>query len=522
MVSKTGTKKSMSRLRLILGDQLNINHSWFRQPERSKSADVIYVLMEVRTETDYVVHHAQKIVGIFAAMRGFAQALQNAGLRVHYIHLNDSDNQQDFIENLRQLIIRFGITHIERQQADEYRLESILLTAPGVLGIPMKVVDSEHFLADRTAITKQFSVKVPRMEFFYRQLRKQYNILLDENRQPTGGQWNYDQENRKNWKGTPALPEWYKISSDLTELWAEIQACRIKTMGEVQANNFPWPITRAQAKAWLAHFISHALPHFGKFQDAMNTESPMLFHAGLSFALNIKLLHPLEVIRAALEEYSAGRASIATTEGFIRQILGWREFVRGIYWAHMPGYSSLNILAHNRSLPRWYWDGETKMNCLHHAISQSLKGAYAHHIQRLMVTGNFALLAGCAPDAVDAWYLGIYIDAFEWVEMPNTRGMSQYADGGVMGSKPYAGSASYINKMSNYCKNCRYDHRLRHGEKSCPFNSLYWHFHARHKNLLSRNSRIGVTYLSWQKMGKDEQEKTLTQAEIYLNNLDNL
>lgn len=512
----------MSRLRLILGDQLNINHSWFREPERSNSRDVLYVLMEVRSETDYVVHHAQKVLGIFAAMRGFAKALEKAGLKVHYIRLSDVDNQQDFIGNLHQLISRFGITHIERQQADEFRLESLLLKAPELLGVDIQVVDSEHFLANRTTISQQFSVKVPRMEFFYRDLRKQYQILVDEKNQPLGGQWNYDQENRKRWNGEPHLPEWLKLSANLRELWNEIQSCNVKTLGNAQADNFPWPITRSQAKAWLAHFIANALPNFGDFQDAMSTASAKLFHAGISFALNIKLLHPSEVIQAALNEFNAGRVSIATTEGFIRQILGWREFVRAVYWARMPNYAQLNVLQHERPLPRWYWDGNTKMNCLHHAVSQSLDSAYAHHIQRLMVTGNFALLAGCAPDEVDAWYLGIYIDAFEWVEMPNTRGMSQYADGGILGSKPYAGSASYMNKMSDYCKNCHYQHKLRYGEKACPFNSLYWHFHARHAERLSKNPRIGMTYRLWEKMSAQERDKTLEQAELYLANIDEL
>ena len=512
----------MTRLRLILGDQLNINHSWFREPEGSASGDVVYVLMEVRSETDYVVHHAQKVLGIFAAMRGFSSALEAAGFKVHYIRLSDADNQQDFIGNLRQLINRFGVTRIERQQADEFRLESLLLTASKKLGVPISVVDSEHFLANRTDIVQQFAIKVPRMEFFYRELRKRYAILLDEKNQPLGGQWNYDQENRKRWNGKPALPEQYKLSTNLTELWNEIQSCKVKTMGQAHADDFTWPITRSQAKALLAHFMVNALPHFGEFQDAMSTGSSRLFHAGISFALNIKLLHPLEVIRAALNEFSADRVSIATVEGFVRQILGWREFVRGVYWARMPNYSHMNVLQHDRPLPRYYWDGDTKMNCMHHAISQSLDSAYAHHIQRLMVTGNFALLTGCAPDEVDAWYLGIYIDAFEWVEMPNTRGMSQYADGGVMGSKPYAGSASYINKMSDYCKNCHYNHKVRHGEKSCPFNSLYWHFHARHAERLSTNPRIGMTYRLWQKMSANEREQTLAQAELYLTNLDDV
>ena len=511
----------MRTLRLILGDQLNIRHSWFSEAERTR-ADVLYVLMELRSETDYAWHHAQKVLGIFAAMRGFAQALQNAGCRVHYIKIGDADNQQDFISNLMQLIETQQITQLERQPADEYRLETQFLAAESRLGMPINVVDSEHFLVDRAVISAQFAQKIPRMEFFYRALRKQYQILLDADGQPLGGQWNFDQDNRKRWTGQPAAPAWPNYATDLSPLWDEIVAAGVKTIGQPQAKYFPWPITRTQAKHALTTFIQNALPNFGAYQDAMSTASPTLFHAGLSFALNLKLLHPLEVIHAALAEFAAGRVSLPTVEGFVRQILGWREFVRGVYWARMPAYGQLNELDHQRRLPRWYWDGQTKMNCLKHAIDQSLALGYAHHIQRLMVTGNFALLAGIAPDDVDAWYLGIYVDAFEWVEMPNTRGMSQYADGGLLGSKPYAGSASYINKMSDYCKGCHYQPKQRHGDGACPLNSLYWHFHHRHSERLEKNPRLGMTYQTWKKMPEDEKSATLAQAEWYLQQLDQL
>ena len=312
------------------------------------------------------------------------------------------------------------------------------------------------------------------------------------------------------------------LAADLTDVWQDICAGGVKTLGDPNAQAFAWPINRSQAKAWLAHFCQQSLPNFGDFQDAMSTSSGTLFHAGISFALNIKLLHPLEVLQAALAEFDAGRVSLTTIEGFVRQILGWREFVRAIYWARMPAYGQTNYFQHHRALPRWFWDGDTKMQCVQAAVSQSLTTAYAHHIQRLMVTGNFALLAGCAPDEVDAWYLGIYIDAFEWVEMPNARGMSQFADGGVLGSKPYVSSASYINKMSDYCKNCHYSAQLRHGEGACPFNSLYWHFHARHAPLLNKNPRLAITYAQWQKMASEEQQLTLAQAEHYLANIDQL
>lgn len=511
----------MKCLRLILGDQLNIKHSWFSKNQRA-NPDIIYVLMEVRSETDYVVHHGQKVLGIFAAMRAFAQALKDAGLNVCYFRINDPANLQSFVFNLRYLVRTFGIGEIQRQQADEYRLEQLLLSLPEELNVPVTVVDSEHFLADRQLISQRFERKVPRMEFFYRQMRRQYNILLDENGGPLGGKWNYDPANRKRWKGQPPAPPWYSLSTDLSPLWQEITSSGIKTLGDAQAAQFPWPITRSQAKAWLEYFCQHALPHFGDYQDAMSMGSGTLFHAGISFALNIKLLHPMEVITAALTQFQDGRVSLTTIEGFVRQILGWREFVRAVYWARMPAYAQENYFAHERKLPRWFWDGQTKMLCVHKAIDQSFSSAYAHHIQRLMVTGNFALLAGCAPDEVDQWYLGIYIDAFEWVEMPNTRGMSQYADGGVLGSKPYVSSATYLNKMSDYCQHCVYKANLRHGDNACPFNSLYWHFHHRHARLLNKNPRLAMTYVQWQKMPVEQQQLVLAQAEHYLADIDKL
>ncbi|MEJ2795708.1 cryptochrome/photolyase family protein [Iodobacter sp. LRB] len=509
----------MSTLRLILGDQLNIRHSWFSESELART-DLTYVLMELRSETDYAWHHAQKVLGIFAAMRGFAQALQKAGCRVRYIKIGDQDNQQNFIDNLHALIKAGQISQLERQQADEYRLESAFQSTD--FGIPVTVVDSEHFLQDRASISQQFAQKVPRMEYFYRALRKQYQILLDVNGQPLGGQWNYDQDNRKRWNGQPTASPWLNHHNDLTALWDEISQARIKTLGAPQAADFAWPVSRSQARQTLAAFIETALPNFGAYQDAMSSASPTLFHAGISFALNLKLLHPMEVIQAAEKELKAGRVSLSTAEGFIRQILGWREFVRAVYWARMPGYATLNALNHQRPLPRWFWSGQTKMSCLKHAIDQSLALGYAHHIQRLMLTGNFALLAGIAPDEVDAWYLGIYVDAFEWVELPNTRGMSQYADGGLLGSKPYTSSASYIHKMSDYCKGCSYQHTQRHGEGACPFNSLYWHFHHRHSATLQKNPRLGMTYQTWKKMPESEQSATLLQAEHYLTNIDHL
>jgi deoxyribodipyrimidine photolyase-related protein len=508
----------MSTLRLILGDQLNAGHSWLRE----RRDDVIYLLMEVRSETDYVRHHAQKVLAIFAAMRGFAAALQAAGHHVHYLRIGDPHNRQSLAANLAQVATELGIQRIERIEADEYRVEQALDQAIAALGLPSQTVSAEHFLLERREIAAQFASKVPRMATFYRAMRLRFRLLLDAAGESVGGQWSYDADNREKWPGTPAAPAWPNPRHDLRALWAEIQAAGVQTMGEPSAGAFPWPLSRREARLWLAHFVEHALPHFGRFQDALSRESRTLFHSGLSFALNVKLLHPLEVIQAALAAFEAGKVPLADIEGFVRQILGWREFVRGVYWARMPGYAQLNALNAQRPLPSWYWSGDTQMACLQQAIRQSLDSAYAHHIQRLMVTGNFALLAGCAPDEVDAWYLGIYIDAFEWVELPNTRGMSQFADGGLLGSKPYCGSASYMQRQGDYCRGCHYDAKRRHGEGACPLNSLYWHFHLRHADSLGRNPRLAMPYKAWSRMDETERSATLAQAEHYLARLDTL
>lgn len=512
----------MTTLRLVLGDQLNAAHSWFRAPR----ADVLHVMMEVRSETDYVRHHAQKVLAIFAAMRAFAAALQAAGHRVRYLKIGDADNRQSFAANLAQVAAECGATRFERMEADEWRVERLLDEAAHALALPHAVVGSEHFLAERAELAQRFAAKVPRMEFFYRDMRRRHRILVDAEDGPVGGVWNFDAQNREKWPDDPPAPAWPWSGHDLRALWDEIVAAGVQTIGAPHAENLRWPITRREARAGLAHFIAHALPHFGQYQDAMSTRSTTLFHSGLSFALNIKLLHPREVIDAAVAAWQAGKVELASCEGFVRQILGWREFVRGVYWARMPGYAQGNALDARRPLPGWYWTGDTKMACLRHAVGQSLDTAYAHHIQRLMITGNFALLAGCDPDAVDAWYLGIYADAFEWVEMPNTRGMSQFADGGVIASKPYAGAASYIGKQSDYCKACAYEPRRRHGasgtKPACPFNSLYWDFLLRHEARFARNPRMSMPYKAWAKMDEAERAATLAQAAHYLGRLDTL
>jgi len=513
-------KEKITTVRLILGDQLHYGHSWYQVVNPS----ILYVLMEVKEEATYVTHHAQKVIGIFAAMYNFSSFLKKKGHRVEHLLINDSRNQQSITKNLEWLIKDYNAIQFEYQLPDEYRLHQQLVSFSSSLSISVNAVDTEHFLTTRDTLVEMFGArKQYLMETFYRKMRIQYNVLMQGN-QPIGGKWNYDHENRSPYKGEIKIPEPSIFQHDYTEIWQAILKAAIPTMGEANAKSFSWPTTRKEALKVLDYFVKELLPHFGKYQDAMHTQYAFLFHSRLSFALNIKMIGPLEVIKTVEQAYLQNpvKVSLAQAEGFIRQILGWREYVRGIYWTRMPNFATENFLNHQRDLPGWYWTGQTKLNCLKHAIGQSLTLAYAHHIQRLMITGNFALLVGVHPDAVDQWYLGIYIDAFEWVEMPNTRGMSQYADGGVLGSKPYISAAAYIDKMSNYCRSCHYSKTLRYGERACPFNSLYWNFYIEHFDKLRGNARVGMMLKQVEKMSVEEREKIVAQAHAYIQNVNAL
>ena len=430
------TERSTHTLRLILGDQLNPLHPWLAQVDPG----VVYVLMEVRQETDYVRHHAQKVLAIFAAMRAFAAQLSTAGHRVTYLRIGDVANRQSIPDNLRALQAQTGAMRVQYQSPDEWRLhqqlQAFIASDPEDTGAGSYDVDSNHFYTQRGDAAQLFAGKRSwLMETFYRHLRRKHGVLLDANGDPEGGQWNYDADNRKPWRGPPlqpAEPPDPRPLHDHSALWAEIEKAGVQTVGVPHADTLRWPVDRAESLALLAAFIQQALPYFGDYQDAMHTRGAHLFHSLLSFSLNTKMLCPHEVVQAAEAAYRADRAPLAAVEGFIRQILGWREYVRGFYWAHAPGHASANVFHHTQPLPQWFWSGHTRMDCLAHAIGQTLDTAYAHHIQRLMVIGNFALLAGLDPAQVDAWYLGVYVDAFEWVQQPNTRGMSQWADGGLL------------------------------------------------------------------------------------------
>lgn len=390
--------------------------------------------------------------------------------------------------------------------------------------IPSSAYDSEHFYTTRETLTDFFSGKKQwLMENFYRMMRKKHHILVI-NDQPVGGQWNFDAQNRKKYNQEIPIPFPLNFSTDVREVLSEIKQTNIKYFGTIDASQFSWPSTRFQALEVLNYFCDHMLEHFGTYQDALYSDHKYLFHSRLSFALNLKMITPDEVIQKVITYYynHQDEISIAQVEGFIRQILGWREYIRGIYWAKMPAYAQSNHLQNYRALPEFFWTGKTKMKCLQHALTQSLTDAYAHHIQRLMIIGNFSLLAQIHPEAVDQWYLGVYIDAIEWVEMPNTRGMSQYADGGIVATKPYISSGSYINKMSNYCGSCRYNVKEKTTNNACPFNSLYWYFLHEKRPYFENNQRMRMMLNVLDKMDATSRNEIYNKAISLLESIEHL
>lgn len=517
--------QQVRQVRLILGDQLNAHHSWFAG---GPNPDHLYLMMEVRSETDYARHHVQKVLAFFAAMRLFSEELRASGHRVRYISLDDPANDQSIVGNIDRCLVETTAREVAWMLPDEWRVDEHLREAAErwrSRGLHVEIADTEHFLTGREDLAVHFKGKKTfLMESFYRMMRRKHEVLLEPDGEPTGGAWNFDATNRKKLPKGHVPPHPLLFDRDVTELADMIVNAGVETVGQVDARHFSWPVTRAEGLQLLKSFTEELLPHFGDFQDAMTTESWAVYHSRLSFSMNAKLISPFEVITAVEHKFreAPGHADVTQVEGFIRQILGWREYMRGIYWAKMPGYADLNYFGHEGRMPGWFWSGKTHMACLKHAIGQTLQHAYAHHIQRLMVTGNFALLAGIHPDEVDAWYLGVYIDALEWVEITNTRGMSQFADGGIVGTKPYVASANYMKKMGPYCKGCRYKENEKTGPNSCPLNSLYWHFYDRHREKLARNPRIGMAYRTWDKMAPEKRAEILETASHHLENLEKL
>jgi deoxyribodipyrimidine photolyase-related protein len=503
----------VTRLVLVLGDQLSPDLAALRAAD--KAQDII-VMAEVLGEGRYVPHHPQKIALVLTAMRKFARSLRAAGWTVAYSKLDDADNNHSICGELLRRAEAFGATEVLATRPGEWRLIAALEDLP----LKTRLYEDDRFIASHAEFDAWAEGrKQLRMEWFYRDMRRKTGLLMDGEK-PVGGQWNFDADNRK--KAQPDLlrPKPLRFAPD-AETEAVLQLVEARFSNHFgRLHPFHWATDRAGALQALAQFINHSLPRFGDEQDAMLSDDPLLSHSLLSPYLNIGLLAPLELCRAAEAAWQAGKAPLNAVEGFIRQIIGWREFVRGIYFHQGPGYVQRNALAHDRDLPPLYWGAETRMNCLSHAVAQTRDLAYAHHIQRLMVTGTFGLMAGINPAQMHEWYLAVYIDAFEWVEAPNTIGMSQFADGGLLGSKPYAASGAYINRMSDYCGGCAYSVKDKVGPKACPFNLLFWAFVQRHRDLLSVNPRMGQMVRTWDKMPKTHQDQVLAEAEQFLARLE--
>jgi deoxyribodipyrimidine photolyase-related protein len=506
----------LSALRIILGDQLSRSMSSLRGLDPVR--DVV-LMMEVRVENTYVAHHKQKIVLVLSAMRHFAAELRQSGIRVDYVALDDPENSGALTTEVQRATDRHAPERLVVTEPGEWRVLEMVQTWSALTGKPVEIPPDERFFASRARFADWArGRRTWRMEHFYREMRREHAILMDGDR-PAGGEWNFDAENRKSLPKSTAPPQRLRFPPDeTTRAVIALAAARFGDhFGDL--DDFGWPVTRADALRALDDFITSGLPRFGDYQDAMKAGAPFLFHSLLSPALNIGLLSPREVCAAAEEAWQSGDAPLNAVEGFVRQILGWREYIRGVYWTLMPEYAERNALGATRPLPDLYWTGETTMRCLSQVIGDTRKHAYSHHIQRLMVTGNFALLAGVAPREIERWYLAVYADAFEWVEMPNTLGMAVFADGGQMASKPYAASGAYIDRMSDFCGACAYDVKQKTGPGACPFNYLYWAFLIRQKDKLAGNPRLAMPYRTLAGWPEERQGAILAEAEAFLEGL---
>ncbi|MBT4848394.1 MAG: cryptochrome/photolyase family protein [Alphaproteobacteria bacterium] len=506
----------MSTLRLILGDQLSPEISSLKDADKSRD---IILLCEVFDEAVYVKHHQKKIAFLFSAMRHFAASLSDAGWNVDYVRLDQDGNSHSFSGEVARAVERHAPESVIATFASEWRVLTEMRDWENTLPCAVELRDDDRFYCSLDEFANWADGrKQLRMEYFYRELRRKTGILMSGN-DPIGGQWNYDAENRGRAPDGLEVPKHTSFVPD--EITNEVLNLVEDRFGDHfgKLRPFEFAVTHEQAAYVLDRFIAERLPLFGTYQDAMVEGEPFMFHAHIGLYLNCGLLSPQQAIIAAENAYHAGAAPLNATEGFIRQILGWREFVRGLYWLKMPEYAKQNALEAHRPLPAFFWTADTKMNCLKQCVSETRDHAYAHHIQRLMVLGNFALLAGLSPKEVNEWFMIVYADAYEWVELPNVSGMALYADGGVLASKPYASGGAYIERMSNYCRSCHYKVKQKNGEQACPFNYLYWDFLIRHQDRLSGNARMGMMYRTLAKMSDEKRAAILTDSQRFLSEL---
>ncbi|MDO6443000.1 cryptochrome/photolyase family protein [Marinobacter sp. 2_MG-2023] len=510
----------MPNLILILGDQLTTDISAL---DGADPAHDRILLAEVHEEASYTNHHKKKLVLLFSAMRHLARRLENDGWQVHYQHYHPENSEQSLEGVISGVLSDFHPDSIITTECGEWRLHNQISQWQKRLGVRVEIRTDTRFIASKGEFANWAKGrKQLRMEYFYREMRRKTGLLMTPEDKPEGGSWNFDADNRSKWSGKPPAPAPFRvepdaITRDVIDLVEQHFPDHFGT-----TEDFHFAVTPEDAQEALDYFIEFALPCFGDYQDAMSDSEDWLFHSILSPYINCGLLDPLSVCEAAVRAWYGGQAPINAVEGFIRQILGWREFVRGIYWLLMPGYAKENRLGNSRALPWFYWTGDTKMRCMHKAIDATRRNAYAHHIQRLMVTGNFALLAGVKPEEICDWYLAVYADAYDWVELPNVLGMVMHADGGYLGSKPYAASGKYIQRMSDHCTNCHYKVSKSTEPDACPFNSLYWHFIDRHRTDFERNPRMTMMYRNWDKQKPEKREALLQRASYLLEHLDEL
>lgn len=504
--------KRVRNLVLVLGDQLDASSAAFDGFDATR--DAVW-MAEVTGEAKQVWSSQPRIALFLSAMRHFRDDLRAAGKTVLYRDLEDADNRGSLGAELAQSLRTRRPERVILVEPGEWRVAGEIERTARDCGIELEMRTDRHFLCTRTEFAAHAEGrKQLRMEYFYREMRRRHRVLIDAHDQPAGGQWNFDQENRGSFDaaGPGQLPAPVRFAPDA--ITAEVIALVRRRFGSHpgRLESFDWPVTPAQAREALRDFTAHRLPFFGQYQDAIWMGEPWLYHSRLAAAMNLKLLNPREVIALAEQAWRAGRAPLASVEGFIRQILGWREYVRGIYWRFMPDYLGRNALGAREALPEFYWTGAVPMACLRDAIHQTLEHGYAHHIQRLMVTGLYALLLGVEPRRVHEWYLAVYVDAVEWVELPNTLGMSQYADGGVMASKPYIATGKYIQRMSNACAGCRFNPAKSTGADACPFTTLYWDFLLRHGGALAGNPRMALQVRNAARLGATERARVRERA----------
>jgi len=505
----------LRQLVVVLGDQLDHDSAAFEGFDARQ--DAVW-MAEAHPESTRVWVSQPRIALFLAAMRHFAAKCRARGWRVHYRELADGPSMATLAMLLAEDLATLRPARVVMVEPGEWALRAAVREVVAETGLPYEEREDRHFLCSHAEFARHAEGrKQLRMEFFYREMRRRHAVLLTAEGEPEGGEWNFDSENRKSFgRGGPVdiLPPQRFLPDEITARVIE-DVLRVFGSHPGALDDFDWPVTAAEAELALQDFIEHRLARFGDHQDAMWRGEPWLFHARLAAAMNLKLLDPRQVIAAAEQAYRDGSVPLASVEGFIRQILGWREYVRGVYWLHMPGYLERNALSAREPLPGFYWSGDTDLQCLRESIGQTLRYGYAHHIQRLMVTGLFALLVGVEPKRVHEWYLAVYVDAVEWVELPNTLGMSQFADDGVMASKPYVASGKYIERMSNYCRSCRYDPALATGPDACPFTTLYWDFLLRHEDALSRNQRMSMQLRNLARLDAPRRQAIVQQAEAF-------